>query len=101
MPSLIANIGYFQENSMAQLSLDADAVLQHTSNHKVRVDRTETKNGWCYSGAAGRIRHIGIRIRHGLQKRNNAWLAKDDVAFGLVEEESQAAPNRGFVIVEG
>src|SRR6266498_715110 len=101
MPSLITNICYFQENSMAQLSLDAHAVLQHTSNHKVRVDRTETKNSWRYSGAPGRIRQIGIRVGHGLQKRNNAWLAKDDVAFGLVEEESQAAANRGFVIAEG
>src|SRR5256885_8061362 len=101
MPSLIANIGHFQENPMAQLLLDADAVLQHPSNHKVGVDRAETKNGWCYSGAAGRSRQIRVRIRHSLQKRNNAWLAKDDVAFGLVEEESQAAPNRGLVIAEG
>src|SRR5437868_14914000 len=101
MPTLIANIGYFQQNSTAQLSLDADAVLQHASNHKVRVDRTETKNSRCHSDAAGRIRQIGVRIRHGLQKRNHAWLAETDVAFGLVEENSQAAPNRGLIIAEG
>src|SRR6266446_6158316 len=101
MPTLIANIGYFQQNSTAQLSLDADAVLQHASNRKVRVNRTETKNSRCYSGAPRGVRQIGVRIRHGLQKRNHAWLAKDDVAFGLVEEKSQAAPNRGLVIAEG
>src|SRR5438876_8633061 len=101
MPSLIANIGDLQENSTASLSLDADAVLPHTSHHKVWIDRTETNNGWCYSGAAGGIRQIGIRIRHGLQKGNNAWLAKDDVAFRFVEEKSQAAPNCGLVIAEG
>src|SRR6266404_899091 len=85
---------------MAQLSLDANAVLQHPCNHKVRVDRTETKNRWGYAGAARRIRHIRVRKSHCLQKWNNAWLAKDDVTFRFVKEESQAAPNRGSVIAK-
>src|SRR6266436_4725025 len=101
MPSLVANICYFQENPTAQLSLDADAVLQRASNHKVRVNRAETKNSRCYSGTPGGIRQIGIRIRHGLQKWNHTRLAKDDVAFGFVEEKTQAATNRRLVITEG
>src|SRR5262249_13404416 len=100
MPAHIAYVCGLDKDTERHLSLYAQAILHHARNHEIGIDCAETENRCGYSGATRRVGYVSILECHVLKKRNNASLAEDNIALGLVIENSKAAADYRSIIME-
>ena len=92
MAPLVADVGDFGEVAPRQFALHADAVLQLARRVDVRIERRDVAEHRRRRGGAGeRVRQVAVLDADARHERRQVRLREDDVAFGLVVEEPDAA----------
>src|SRR5262245_15491166 len=99
MAGLISDISDLSEDAPRQLALNAEAVAHHVRYDEIRINRedvAERRRRRC--GAAANIRQITVLELRAVGKGRDVDRREDDVTFGSVVKDAEAAANRGLVV---